>query len=139
MKLLVDTSVLVSAALRDRLPERVVLAIAAREEWIWIATPEILAEYVDVLRRPKFNLSAEVISQWSELLRMRVVQVPSPPTADSVHFPRDPKDAPFLAAALAYDADWLVTGDRDLLAAGRASNTRIASISEFAREFQITQ
>jgi putative PIN family toxin of toxin-antitoxin system len=30
-------------------------------------------------------------------------------------FPRDPKDAPFLAAAVAWRADFLISGDKDLL------------------------
>ena len=30
-------------------------------------------------------------------------------------FPRDPKDVPFIAAALASEADYLITGDKDLL------------------------
>jgi putative PIN family toxin of toxin-antitoxin system len=40
---------------------------------------------------------------------------------------RDPKDAPILAAALAYGADVLVTGDRDLLDLGRPVGIRIVS------------
>jgi len=136
MKLLVDTNVLLSAALRDRLPERVVLHIAARDDWRWLVTPEILSEYVDVLRRPKFNLTAEVLSRWSELLQMRTVQVPSPLAVD---FPCGPKDAPFLAAAIAHDADWLVTGDRDLHAAQSLLSTRVASVGQFAAEFQIVE
>lgn len=44
MKVLVDTNVVLSAALRDRLPERVILHIATREEWIWLTTPDILDE-----------------------------------------------------------------------------------------------
>lgn len=50
---------LLSAALRDRLPEQVVLFVAMRDEWKWIVTPEIMAEYALVLRRPKFRLSQE--------------------------------------------------------------------------------
>jgi predicted nucleic acid-binding protein len=58
----VDTNVLLSAALRDRLPEQVVLYVAMRDDWKWIVTPEIMAEYVEVLRRPKFRLSPETLN-----------------------------------------------------------------------------
>jgi predicted nucleic acid-binding protein len=53
MNVLVDTNVLLSAALRDKLPERVLLYVAARDDFRWLVTPEILAEYRDVLRRPR--------------------------------------------------------------------------------------
>jgi putative PIN family toxin of toxin-antitoxin system len=106
---------------------------------MWLVTPEILSEYVDVLRRPKFNLTDEVLSRWSALLQMRTVQVPSPQSGHVVNFPRDPKDAPFLAAAIAHDTDWLVTGDRDLFAAQSLVSARVASVGQFAAEFQIVE
>ena len=136
MNVLIDTNVLLSAALRDRLPERVVLGIAQRDDWQWIVTPTILAEYVEVLARPKFALPPETLQHWSELLELRTIDFGDPPTA--VDFPRDPKDAPFLAAAIAFDADWIVTGDQDLLQLQTVGSTRIVTASEFAREFQIS-
>jgi hypothetical protein len=39
MIVVVDTNVLLSAALRDRLPEQVVLYVAMRDDWKWIVTP----------------------------------------------------------------------------------------------------
>jgi len=122
MKVLIDTNVLLSAALRDRLPERIVLSIATDDAWSWLVTDEILSEYRDVLRRPKFNLDDTTIEKWMDLIAMRTVHVGNPPTAPE--FPRDPSDAPFLAAAILSDADLLVTGDRDLLEARSAMRTR---------------
>lgn len=45
MRVVVDTNVLVSAALRDRDPETVVLWIVRTAGVEWIATPAILDEY----------------------------------------------------------------------------------------------
>ena len=50
MKILIDTNVLVSAALKDKDPETVVLFVTAQADFEWIVSPEILAEYKDVLR-----------------------------------------------------------------------------------------
>jgi putative PIN family toxin of toxin-antitoxin system len=136
MNVLIDTNVLLSAALRDKLPERVVLYVAKRDDCRWLVTPEIIAEYVDVLRRPKFGLPGEVLDQWAELLDMRTVNVGSPP--EIVQFSRDPKDAPFLAAALATHADYLITGDKDLLQAKDTMATRVVTVAQFASEFQIS-
>ncbi len=75
MKVLIDTNVLLSAALRDRLPERVVLFIAADDAWHWLVTDEILSEYSDVLRRPKFKLDNATIEKWMNMIAMRTVHI----------------------------------------------------------------
>ena len=134
MKALIDTHVLLSAALRDRLPEQVVLQIGTRDEWTWLVTAEILAEYIEVLRRPKFALSAEVLQRWTDLVQSRTVCIVSPP---AIEFPRDPKDALFLAAAIATNAEYLITGDRDLFQVQAVVATRIVTPAEMAKILQI--
>jgi uncharacterized protein len=136
MNVLVDTNVLLTAALRDGLPERIVLFIATRDDLRWIVTPEILLEYIAVLQRPKFGLDESTLLQWSELLATRTVDIGSP--ISTPDFLRDPKDAPFLAAALAARADFLITGDRDLLEAKNVVATRILTAAEFGDEFKLT-
>lgn len=132
---LIDTNVVLSAALRDRLPERVVLFVASSPEFQWLVTPAIVAEYADVLRRPKFALDPALIEKWTELLESRAVVVEDSPV--HVELLRDPKDAPILAAALASNADFLITGDRDLLDIRDRLPVRIVTVAEFAAEFQI--
>lgn len=44
---------------------------------------------------------------------------------------RDPTDAKYLEAASACDADYLVSGDRDLLSLNKFGTTRIVSPKEF--------
>lgn len=51
----------------------------------------------------------------------------------SSDFPRDQKEAKFLACALATDADYLITGDRDLIEAYRLLNTTVCSLNPFKR------
>jgi putative PIN family toxin of toxin-antitoxin system len=70
------------------------------------------------------------------LLALRTVNVGSPPHVPD--FPRDPGDAPFLAAALAAQADILISGDKDLLDARDLVATRIVTVAEFSSEFGIT-
>jgi len=50
-----------------------------------------------------------------------------------VNFPRDQKDAKFLACALANDADYLISGDSDFREAHTLLNTTILSVSMFKR------
>lgn len=138
MNVLIDTNVLISAALRDRLPEKVVLYVATNDQCRWIVTAEIVQEYLGVIARPKFGLSADVLRQWADLVSMRTIGVPSPPV--DVAFPRDPKDSVFLSAAIAAAADYLVTGDNDLLQSrgSLALATRILSVAEFAAQFKLS-
>lgn len=73
------------------------------------------AELIRVLAYPKFNLTAE---DQRELLAdylpyCTAVRIPAKPPKTPVC--RDPFDVPFLQLALSGKADYLVTGDRDLL------------------------
>nr|VFJ65766.1 MAG: putative toxin-antitoxin system toxin component, PIN family [Candidatus Kentron sp. DK] len=128
MKIIIDTNVLVSAAFRDRLPESVILWILAHPEWARIASEEIIREYKEVLRRPKFKLTDAQIQYWRDLIDEAVEIVPVSATVD---FPRDRKDAKFLACALAHRVDVLLTGDRDFEDADREINKM--KISQFSR------
>ncbi|HEX5470619.1 MAG TPA: putative toxin-antitoxin system toxin component, PIN family [Lacipirellulaceae bacterium] len=135
MNILIDTNVLLSAALRDRLPERVVLFVATNSSLRWIVTPEIRDEYARVLERRKFGLSQDVLQHWRELIDMRTISVPAPQF--DINFPRDPKDSLFLAAAIAAGADYLITGDKDLLEAKLSIRAQIVTASQLAAQFGI--
>ena len=128
MRVVVDTNVVVSAILRDRLPETVLLFIISQPDFEWVASPEILTEYREVLRRPKFALPDSLLSEWDKRFRSAVAEWP---VEISVPFPRDVKDAKFLACALAADADFLITGDLDFSEARKLGNTKIISVSQF--------
>ncbi|MEG5048823.1 putative toxin-antitoxin system toxin component, PIN family [Microcoleus sp. B4-C1] len=49
-----------------------------------------------------------------------------------IDFPRDQKDAKFIACALSANADFLITGDRDFTEVQSLENTLIISVSLFA-------
>ncbi len=128
MRIVVDTNILVSAILRGRMPKRAIQSIIDRPDWNWLVSLEILAEYKDVLLRPKFKLSQEVIEEWWEIFDTvtQLIEVEV-----KVDFPRDRKDAKFLACALAGNANFLITGDRDFTEVETLGNTKIVSVSGF--------
>lgn len=97
MRVVIDTNVLVSAALKDRDPESVVLFVAGHPEFEWIASKDILDEYFNVLNREKFRLPNEIKERWKNLLLRATTCLK---TIDTVDYPRDQKDAKFLACAL---------------------------------------
>ena len=130
MKVVIDTSVLVSAAFRDRTPEEVILFVTGQDAFHWIVSGEILAEYREVLSRSKFDLSEEILNHWIEILESSTVEIDVDLEID---FPRDRKDAKFIACALAAQANFFITGDHDFSEAQQMMNTTIISVSLFKR------
>jgi putative PIN family toxin of toxin-antitoxin system len=132
MNVLVDTNVLISAVIRDRLPQRVIDEIVSRDDWFWIVTAEIETEYREVLARPKVKVPDAIQQSWRALIEEVTIEPSTHPT-----FPRDPKDETFIAAGLASDADYLITGDKDLLDEQPLVSTQIPRPADFARLFAI--
>ncbi|MBN3940790.1 MAG: putative toxin-antitoxin system toxin component, PIN family [Nostoc sp.] len=130
MKVVVDTNVLVSGVLKGGVPRAVIQFIFDNPHWEWIVSEEIVGEYKEVLSRPKFKLTDEVRASWCEI-------IDTFPTLIDVNveidFPRDRKDAKFLACALAAEADFLITGDSDFNHAQTLVKTTIISVSLFNR------
>ncbi len=130
MKVIIDTNVLVSAVLKGRIPRQVIQFICDHPDGEWIASKEIILEYKEVLSRRKFRLTDEVISAWIEIIDIFVTLID---VNLEIDFPRDRKDAKFLACAIAAEADFLITGDSDFNQAQTLVNTTIISVSLFHR------
>ena len=129
MRVVIDTNVVLSAAIRDRQPETVILFIAEHPDWEWVASTEIVQEYNQVLRRAKFNLPEPIIRKWTTLFEKLVIVEPQ----HSEDMPRDQKDAKFLACAWAAKAECLITGDKDFENAYKVGSTTILSVSLFKK------
>lgn len=134
VRVVIDTNVVLSAAWRDRLPERVVLRIANDPVFVWLACFEITEEYREVLARPKFALPPEILARWREIITRQIHPINASAAFD---FPRDPADEPFLACALTGRADLLISGDRDFEALTADFPVKIVSVREFAGLFNI--
>ncbi|MGB7088420.1 MAG: putative toxin-antitoxin system toxin component, PIN family [Phormidesmis sp.] len=130
MRVVIDTNVLISAALRDRNPEVVILFVLEREDFQWIVSSEILKEYKDVLSRKRLKLPEAIQQRWFYLIDNLTTVIAVNQTLD---FPRDQKDAKFLTCAIAADAHFLITGDQDFSEAQRLVDTTILSVSTFKR------
>ncbi|MHC5716900.1 MAG: putative toxin-antitoxin system toxin component, PIN family [Nostoc sp.] len=116
MRVVVDVNIWISALLWGGVPDKVV--ILAQEQTITIfASDALFLELEITLRRPKFqskiqslNLNLEdVINATKDVLEFcPTISVDAPQL-------RDPKDTVVLAAAVAANAEAIVTGDLDLL------------------------
>jgi putative PIN family toxin of toxin-antitoxin system len=128
LKIIIDTNVLISAALKGRKPREAILKILANPKFEWVVSPAILDEYRGVLSRPKLKLSESEKEEWFEILDLATIVIEANLEID---FPRDRKDAKFLACAVAVNADYLLTGDRDFEDVKELGKTQIVSVSRF--------
>ena len=130
MKVIIDTNVLVSAALKNKDPEAVIVFVASQQDIEWIVSPAIMAEYREVLARKRFGFSQGLLLEWLQLLDGATVSVE---VDIELEFARDRKDEKFLACALVSDAEFLITGDRDFSQAEKLVNTTIISVALFKK------
>ena len=118
MRVVLDTNILVSGLmLPDSTPGRIVAAWSEAEFDV-VSSHDQLAEIGRVLAYPKIRRilgwDKPRIERFVRRLYVRVEVVE--PDSAAMETPRDPDDAPILGALVAGEADFLVTGDRDLLA-----------------------
>ena len=116
MRAVIDTNVLVSALLWGGTP-RALLEQARNGTVTLISSPALLAELARVLERPKFDviLQRSNTSRLQTLAQVRQLAevIAPPPLAQPVC--RDPDDDAVLALALSAQADFVISGDDDLL------------------------
>ena len=129
MKVVVDTNVVVSAIIRDRLPEKILVAIVSSPDIEWIVSGKILNEYRKVLSRKKFGIGKDILEKWFAVFNETTVLMEVPV---EITFPRDQGDAMFIECAIACEADYFITGDRDFEGACQVMKTKILSVSQFS-------
>jgi len=114
LRAVVDTNVLVAAAIKPTGTCRQLLDAAVEQRWLPVISPQLLDELEVVLRRPKFasKLTEETIRDFIASLASASEIATDPPSPAS-HTP-DPDDDYLVALALAADVDVLISGDTDL-------------------------
>jgi uncharacterized protein len=132
VRIVLDTNVALSALLWRGTPYELLRAIRRHEHVQLYASAALLAELGEVLGRPLMarriallrRAAHEVLADYID-----AVELVTPLATPSV-VPADPDDDQVIAAAVASEADFLVSGARHLLTLGSHGNTRIISPSE---------
>ncbi len=111
MRVVIDTNVFVSSVLGG-------VAASVIDHWKakrfqLVVTDEIVREYLEVLHRPKFALSADILDSIGGYLLHNADFVQ--PTERLSVVEADPKDDKFLEAAIAGSVPLIVSGDNHLL------------------------
>ncbi len=129
MRYVFDTNILISALLiSNSLPAQALKK--AENSGTVLYSADVLQEIKEVLFRPKFSpyisgddvvgFLARIVRSWEEISIIQTVAIC-----------RDPKDNKFLELALNGNADFLITGDNDLLVLNPYRSTKIIKPAEF--------
>jgi putative PIN family toxin of toxin-antitoxin system len=108
LRLVIDTNIVVSAALKpDSLPRTVIL-LALSKSMRWYVSDAILDEYALVLARPELKIRRGLRQQFVQLIRNHTQLVrPSRIPQGTI----DPADIIFVECADSARADYLITGN----------------------------
>ena len=100
---------------------------------ILIFSQELLNEFLEVAKRPKFRRFflitdiediLETIDEYADFINVH----------SKFKLCRDPKDNFLLSLSVDGNADFLITGDKDLLDIGKIGETKIIRISDFLKK-----
>jgi putative PIN family toxin of toxin-antitoxin system len=130
VKVILDTNLLISYLISRRLIS--IDALLEKGAIKLIFSTESLAEFIDVANRPKFRkfFSAE---DFLELLALLEHYSEFVKVSSEVNICRDAKDNFLLALAKDSHADYLVTGDKDLLEIESFEGVKIVTFVAFEK------
>jgi len=108
IRIVFDTNVIVSALLQPLGPSAQLFIRALNGSLQLCLTGNVFAEYEEVISRPRFKRSPEVIAGTLQSIRDTGLWVR---VTDRIHACSDPDDDVFLECAHGASADYLVTGN----------------------------
>jgi putative PIN family toxin of toxin-antitoxin system len=133
LRVVLDTNVLVSGLISDHSPPRQLVDAWLDGRYILVTSLYQVQELNHVLAYPR--IASRLGLEEAELdLILAALLSQAEVVTGALQLPgvtRDPKDDPLVACAVEGAADYLVSGDRDLLDLGEYENTRVATPREF--------
>jgi uncharacterized protein len=109
-RVVIDTNVIASAYLGGRLEAIIVAWIAGK--FVLMVSNQIVSEYLNVLSRPKFKIARAELDDFAALILSKAEFVLPQEIIHAVE--ADPSDNKFLEAAIAGQADHIISGDGHL-------------------------
>lgn len=132
LNVILDTNWYVSASI-NRASRRRLYNLLINENLTIYYSQELLAEFESVILRKKFIkfISPEQVSRFLSLvlIRLKLVEIKT-----AVRLSRDSKDNFLLSMSMDCDADYLVTGDPDLLVLKKFGKTKILTMRAFTEQ-----
>lgn len=123
-----DTNIIISSVFWSGKPYKVI-SLGLEGEYQLITSPEIIDETVDKLRN-KFQFPEDKIKEQTNIL-LSLFHLVSPIT--KLDIVRDKSDNKIIECALDGKADFIVTGDPDLLSMKNFKSIKIMNADEFLK------
>ena len=129
-RVIIDTNLWISFLITNNL--NILSELFLFERFQIIFSDELFNEFLDVARRPKFKKYFDeksvqlLIQNISE--KLEFIEV-----ASAINICRDLKDNFILALSIDGNADYIVTGDKDLLSLNGFKGKKIITINEFIK------
>ena len=127
-RIIIDTNLWISFLITNNFAK--LDEILFSKHGILVFSQELLAEFLEVAKRPKFKRFfstsdieelLETIDEYAEFVKVQT----------QIEICRDPKDNFLLSLSVDGNADFLLTGDKDLLELTKLGETTITTISDF--------
>jgi len=134
IRAVVDTNIIVSALFWGGLP-RIVLEAGLNNDYLILVTEPLIGELERVLLYPKFTqqLTKHNLTFQSVVNNYRASAVLVESTEVPVDVVRDPKDRAVLECTVGGNADFIVSGDKDLLVLVAYQNIVILTAEQFVQ------
>ena len=136
MRVVIDTNVLISSIFFGGSPLKLIDEIENRNYITTYVSQEIILEYQLVFRRLQKKYPNKIIDE-DKINRIldssNLIYVSS-----NLQLCRDVKDNKFINCALSAKADYLITGDNDLLVLKKINNVSVITIAEFLKILSVS-
>jgi uncharacterized protein len=130
-KIVIDTNVIVSSLIQKGFPNLIIRELFLQQKFQLCISDDLLAEYYEVLSRPKFTKFIDFFSRAQSLL----VDIES---KSKKYFPKitlniisDDDDNMILELADECDADFIITGNTNDFTISNYKNTKVVTRKEY--------
>ncbi len=131
VKIVLDTNIVVSALIFGGVPRKVTDLIVDKA-FRPVMSEELMTELRRVITE-RFPRARHEIEIYERLLRRYAIWVPL--GSQTVVVSRDPDDNKFIETALVSDAEYIVSGDKDLTELKQYDQVKIIKLAEFLKLF----
>jgi putative PIN family toxin of toxin-antitoxin system len=128
MKIVVDSNIFISSFFWGGNPRKIMERIINGNDELFVCK-EILQEVALVMARPKFNVNGEYIARFIRSIEEVANHVVLTGIVQQVC--RDSKDDKILECGLLANADYIITGDADLLILGEFQGIKIVTANQY--------
>ena len=134
-KIVVDTNVIVSSLIQRSYPYRIIYELFIDDRFTLCVSEKLMAEYYEVLSRPKFNRFPDFLSKAESLLADIESKAKKFTPRITIDLITDKDDNMILELADECVADFIITGNTKDFTFTKYKNTKIVSPKEYWEEY----